>query len=294
VLRLNRAASASEEKAKAATEEELVREHLPLVHYAVAELANRVPRHVCRDDLVSAAMLGLAQAARGFDPERGITFERFANMRIRGALLDELRDRDWASRSVRADARKLHTAAESLTHQLGRAPTPVEVAAELGIEPSTVESLLDDVNRATVLNYDAIVLDNEGESVLPANPVSPDRVILDREKQAYMVDAVRTLPDRLRTVIVGYFFEERSMQDLADELGVSESRISQMRAEALVLLRDGINSQLDPDKVAPDARPDGRIARRRAAYHAAIAASSTYMARVDARPRVDGIVPQAG
>jgi RNA polymerase sigma factor for flagellar operon FliA len=109
-----------------------------------------------------------------------------------------------------------------------------------------------------------------------------------------MVDAVRSLPDRLRIVIVGYFFEERSMQDLADELGVSESRISQMRAEALLLLRDGINSQLDPDKVAADARPDGRIARRRAAYHAAIAASSSYRARVDARPRIDGAVPHAG
>src|SRR5881394_206472 len=109
-------------------EEDLVREHLPLVHYAVADMANKVPRHVSRDDLVSAGMAGLAQAARSFDPERGITFERYASTRIRGALLDELRDRDWASRSVRAKARKVSSANEELTSRLGRAPSNAEVA----------------------------------------------------------------------------------------------------------------------------------------------------------------------
>ena len=87
---------------RGAFEDGLVRDNLPLVHYAVAELAQRIPSHVSRNDLVSAGMLGLAQAARGYDPERGVTFERFASVRIRGALLDELRGRDWASRSVRA------------------------------------------------------------------------------------------------------------------------------------------------------------------------------------------------
>ena len=86
-------------------EEQLVRSHLPLVNYMVSEIASRIPRHVCRDDLVSAAMAGLAQAARAYDPTRGISFQRFASSRIRGALLDELRSRDWASRSVRAKAR---------------------------------------------------------------------------------------------------------------------------------------------------------------------------------------------
>ena len=86
---------------RATIEDQLVRDNLPLVQYAVAELAQRIPSHVSRSDLVSAGMLGLAQAARSFDPERGIAFERFASVRIRGALLDELRGRDWASRSVR-------------------------------------------------------------------------------------------------------------------------------------------------------------------------------------------------
>src|SRR5215207_4122746 len=103
-------------------EDKLVREHLPLVHYAVSEMAAKIPRHVSRDDLVSAGMAGLAQAARSFDPARGINFDRYASTRIRGALLDELRGRDWASRSVRARARGLQAANEELVSRLGRTP----------------------------------------------------------------------------------------------------------------------------------------------------------------------------
>src|SRR3954453_12693136 len=105
-----------------------------------------------------------------------------------------------------------------------------------------------------------------------------------RERRAYLTDAVSTLPERLRKVVIGYFFEERSMQDLADELGVSESRISQLRAEALLLLKDGMNSQLEPDALAPEARPTGRVARRKAAYYSAVAGGSAPRDRVSERP----------
>src|SRR3954453_17720420 len=104
-----------------------------------------------------------------------------------------------------------------------------------------------------------------------------------RERRAYLTDAVSALPERLRLVVYGYFFEERSMQDLADELGVSESRISQLRAEALLLLRDGVNSQLEPDAVPAEPRPNGRVARRKATYYAAVAAASDYRTRLSAR-----------
>src|SRR5436190_10620688 len=124
------AAGATVEQRK--IEEQLVREHLPLVHYAVSEMAAKVPRHVSRDDLVSAGMAGLAQAARSFDPTRGIAFDRYASTRIRGALLDELGDRDWASRSVRAKARKVATATDELTAKLARVPNNDQVAAHLG------------------------------------------------------------------------------------------------------------------------------------------------------------------
>jgi RNA polymerase sigma factor for flagellar operon FliA len=268
---------------RAENEDRLVRQHLPLVQYVVSEVAHRVPSHVSRNDLVSAGMLGLAQAARSYDPDRGIAFDRFASTRIRGALLDELRGRDWASRSVRARARGLQAAHEDLTSRLGRTPTPEEVATALDVPTETVHKLVDDVHRATVLNYDSLVLEGDAESFIAGDDAGPEEAILDREKKAYLMDSVHALPERLQKVVIGYFFEERSMQDLADELGVSESRISQLRAEALLLLKDGINSQLEPDAVVPEARPNGRVARRKSAYYAAIAAGSSPRDRVSER-----------
>ncbi len=266
-------------------EDQLVREHLPLVGYVVTEVAHRVPGHVSRNDLVSAGMLGLAQAARNFDPERGIAFDRFASTRIRGALLDELRGRDWASRSVRAKARTMQHATEELTAKLGRTPTNDEVAKVLNLDAETVHKLVDDVHRATVLNYESLALDGDAESFIATSSVdSPEDAIVDRERKAFLTDSVAALPERLRLVVIGYFFEERSMQDLADELGVSESRVSQLRAEALILLKDGMNSQLEPDQVEQEVRPNGRVARRKAAYYAQIAASSSYSARLDSEP----------
>jgi RNA polymerase sigma factor for flagellar operon FliA len=267
-----------------AVEADLVRDHLPLTSQAVNELARRLPAHVHRDDLLSAAMLGLAQAARSWDPERGASFERHAVTRIRGALLDELRGSDWASRSVRARARRLARATDELTMRLGRAPTASELAAELGTDTAAVHKLTDDLHRATVLNYESIVAEG-ADDLLPSGDHGPDQLLVDRERRAYLADAVLALPERLRTVVIGHFYQERPMLEIAAELGVTESRVSQLRAEALVLLRDGLNAHLDPDTLPPEPRPDGRVARRRAAYHADIAARSDYRARLDAAPR---------
>src|SRR6266540_1428516 len=221
-----------------AVEGRLVDEHLPLVRQAVSDMSRRLPRHVRKDDLESAAMLGLAQAARSFDPDRGIAFERHASNRIRGALLDELRGADWASRSVRSKARRMQRTAD-------------ELAVELGHEPTRV-------HLATVLNYDSIV--EQGEELLPTGEAPPEAVLLDRERRAYLVDAVLALPERLRQVVRGYFFEERPMHEIADELGVTESRVSQLRTEALALIRDGLTANLDPEALPPEARqPGGRI-----------------------------------
>lgn len=263
------------------TEEELVKANIPLVHYAVAEIAAKIPRHVSRDDLVSAAMAGLAQAARNFDVERGIAFDRYASTRIRGALLDELRSCDWASRSVRSRARQVQGAVEELQAKFGRTPTNEEVAKHLNTELSTVEAVTEDVHRAVVLNYDSMVVDGGAEEILPSDQRSPDAILVERERQSYLHDAIDALPERLRHVVEGYFFEERPMKELADELGVTESRVSQMRAEALELLKDGMNSQLEPEAVADEDRPTQRIARRKQAYFDAIATNSNYKDRLD-------------
>jgi RNA polymerase sigma factor for flagellar operon FliA len=263
-----------------AVEGRLVNDHLPLVHQAVTDLSKRLPRHVRRDDLYSAAMLGLAQAARSYDPDRGIAFERHASNRIRGALLDELRSADWASRSVRSHARRVQRVAEELALRLGREPTQAQLAAELGVDTRALERLEEDVHRATVLNYDSIV-EQGGEELLPTGDEPPESVLLDRERRAYLMDAVLALPERLRQVVTGYFFDERPMHRIADELGVTESRVSQLRAEALALIRDGLTANLDPDALPPEPRPNGRLARRKAAYYAAIAAASDYRARLE-------------
>jgi RNA polymerase sigma factor FliA len=265
-------------------EDALIRANLPLVQYGVSEVAGRVPRHVSRDDLVSAAMFGLAQAARSFDAARGIPFEKFAMIRIRGALVDELRSKDWASRSVRAAARKMEAANEQLMAANGRAPSRAETAAAMGIELGAVQAIVDDVHRGTVLNYDALVTEGNIGDVLPDNGPTPVDELLSRERRAFLMDAVVALPERLRHVVVAYFFEERPMLEIAAELGVTESRISQMRSEALILMRAGMTANLDPDQLPAEPRPDGRLAKKKAAYYAAVAAGSTAKARLDATP----------
>jgi len=158
------------------------------------------------------------------------------------------------------------------------------MAAELGTDTRAVHRLVDDVHRATVLNYESIVADGDADDLLPSGERAPDHVLVDRERRAYLADAVLALPERPRAVVIGYFYQERPMLEIAAELGMTESRVSQLRAEALILLRDGLNAHLDPDTLPVEPRPDRRLARRRAAYHAAIAACSDFRARLDAAP----------
>lgn len=272
------------------TEEQLVREHLFLVSQLVAGVASRIPPHVCRDDLVSAAMLALGQAARSYDPSTGVPFDRYATARMRGALVDELRSMDWAGRPTRTLGRQVADTEAQLAVGLGRQPTPEEVTAATGLDADAVHKLRHDLDRATVLNYDSVVLDGDAEEILPATGRSAEDHLLERERRGYLMDAVAVLPDRLRAVVVGYFLEERPMQDIADELGVTESRVSQMRSEALALLRDGLNTHLDPDRVTTPSRPRGAAARRRAAYYTAVGSRSDYRSRLDPKPVV---VPSA-
>ena len=261
-------------------EEEMVRENLPLVGYAVSDLCRRLPAHVRRDELESAGMAALAMAARSFQAERGVPFARYASRRITGALLDELRSHDWASRSVRRRAREQDEVAAQLSRELNRPPTLVEIAARMQVPVAELTSTQQDVHRSVVLSFQAVMDATGLDAVLPSAEPSPDQVMLQREREAYLHDAIAMLPERLRAVVVSVFFDERPMQEIAQELGVTESRISQMRSEALTLLRDGLNKHLAPEQLAPEERPDGRIAKRKEAYYAAIAAHSDFRARL--------------
>ncbi|WP_433050888.1 sigma-70 family RNA polymerase sigma factor [Dactylosporangium sp. CS-033363] len=255
-----------------------VRAHLPLVGHLVREMLGRLPAHVSREDLISAGMAALAGAGRSFDPSRGIPFGSFATSRIRGALLDELRGLDWASRSVRARARKVETVQQELTGRLGRTPTQQELAEAMGVAVDELKTIDEDVQRAVVLSLQGFTA-GSAEELVPERAAGPEDLILHRERIGYLHQAINALPERLRTVVTAYFFEERPMNDIADELGVTESRISQLRAEALVLLRDGLNNHLDPEMLHGPAA-GGCVARRREAYYANIAAQGDLTARL--------------
>jgi RNA polymerase sigma factor for flagellar operon FliA len=260
--------------------EDLVRSHLPLVGHLVREMLGRLPAHVSREDLVSAGMAALAGAAKAYDPERGTPFGSFATARIRGGLLDELRGLDWASRSVRSRARRVDTAHQQLTATLGRTPTTAELAEALGVGVDEIQSIDDDVQRAVVLSLQGFAA-GTAEDMVPERTAGPEQLILHRERIGYLHHAIDALPERLRLVVSAYFFDERPMTEIATELGVTESRVSQLRAEALTLLRDGLNAHLEPDLVDNPDRPGGCVARRREAYYAAIATRGDLRARLD-------------
>jgi RNA polymerase sigma factor for flagellar operon FliA len=259
--------------------EDLVRLHLPLVGHLVRQMLSRLPAHVSREDLVSAGMAALAGAAKSFEPARGIPFGSFATTRIRGAVLDELRGLDWASRSVRSRARRVDTAEQELTATLGRAPSQSELAEVLGVAVDELKSIDEDVHRASVLSLQGFSA-GTAEEIVPERSAGPEEVLLYRERVGYLHNAIEALPARLQAVVTGYFFQERPMLDIAAELGVTESRVSQLRAEALILLREGLNSHLDPDLVTVAEKPNGCVARRREAYHRQIADQGTLSSRL--------------
>ena len=266
--------------------DELVTSHMQLVSHIVRESMGRLLGHVNRDDLTSAGLTALVQAARSYDEARGVPFTRYAATRVRGAIIDELRGIDWASRSVRRRARELEETRTRLAGRLGRTPTDAEVAAAAGVTAEELAANADDVSRASVMSLQGFG-DTPIDDVLPTRAPSPEEKVEQNERIGYLVDSVALLPERLRVVVEGYFFAERPMAEIADELGVSESRVSQMRAEALVLLKDAMNSALDPELVAPHARPDGCAARRRDAYFAAVASRRTAAARISMPSALD-------
>lgn len=259
--------------------DELVRANLPLVGHIVREVLSRVPSHVSRDELMSAGMYAVAVSASSFDPARGVPFARFAAIRIRGAILDELRTMDWASRAVRSKAREIDTVRTDLRRRLGHNPSTDEVAETMGVASHEVTSTDADVQRANVLSLQALTTDGDTE-VLPSVNESPEGLLVRREQIGYLRDAVAALPDRLRTVITEYFFEQRKMSEIAIELGVTESRVSQMRSEALALLHVGFAAT--DDQVVPAKKARAGRAAVQTNYVAAITSRTSLAGRLSA------------
>jgi RNA polymerase sigma factor for flagellar operon FliA len=274
--------------------EDLIGGHLALVGHIARETAARLPRHLDTDDLVGAGALALVQAAHAFDPSLGVPFARFAGTRIRGAMIDQMRQRDWATRSVRSRARALDRVTEGLTAALQRTPTDEELAAASGMSVAEVRAIREGADRAALLSLDPITADDSlgGGSLGGAVP-QPDEVLVAAERIGYLRDAVAELPDRVRRVVAGYYLEHRQLIELAEELGVTQSRASQLRAEGLDLLREALSRLLHDDARAgagASAEPaDGVRARRREAYVTAVAQRSTLRDRANVQAYLDGV-----
>lgn len=218
--------------------DQLVDRYIGLVHHAAREVAPRVRDAVALEELVSAGSLGLMQAMEGFDIERGLAFSTFAMRRIRGAILDELRARDPLSRSDRAHVKKMDHAVSELEQQLGRAPRTNEIASYLGVEHETVMQL----KRRTAV-VASVSLEGEPGGIALADRLGHGgaqavHATLDTQERAELVrSALDALPPRERLILSRSYFEEHPLREIASELGVTESRVCQLRAQAISRLR---------------------------------------------------------
>jgi RNA polymerase sigma factor for flagellar operon FliA len=267
-----------------------VEENLAVVRHVVLQVAGHSPRHVDRQELARAGALGLVEAAQRFDPSRGVPFDRFAARRIRGAILDAVRAVDWAPRSVRALGRHLETIEQELASANGSSPSPAAVAAAMGMTPAELASARDRVFRSVVLALEHGVTGSSsddddlalGDVLADRTATEPSEALEAAELLGYLRDAVSLLPERHRIVVVGYFLDGRTSAELADVLQVTESRISQLRSEALEMLRAGLDAQYDHGEDGDDVVSGraGRAARRRADYATAIGEASPWRDRL--------------
>ncbi|HSK90260.1 MAG TPA: sigma-70 family RNA polymerase sigma factor [Euzebyales bacterium] len=266
----------------------LVTEHLYLVQQVVNQLASRYPRHVDRSELWSAGAYGLVDASRRFDPDAGIPFPRYAAIRIRGAIIDSTRTRDWATRRLRRDIRTVREARDGFEVREGRAPNEHELAGLLKIDIAELREHRAAAANATLLHLDHPLPGTDStETGLAARLEErererlPEDAIEHNELVGTVRSAVSFLPEPQREVVERYYFRGELLRDIADSLGVTEARASQIRSEALDAMRAYFGSAFEG--VMPVA-PKAPGIRRRAAYVEELTSQSTWRTRIDAAP----------
>jgi RNA polymerase sigma factor for flagellar operon FliA len=231
-----------------AERDQLLQQHFGLVHHVARKMQKHLSTEASLDDLVSAGSVGLLSAAEHFEPARGLAFSTFALPRIRGAILDDLRKQDRVPRSVRRKARALHAAREVVAQRGGHLPADRDVAAELGVAVETVWEWDADLAAAQVIRLDSAPREDD-ERVAPqfASDVEPVDERLERQASLDLLrGALGALPPRERQVLALYYYEELTQQQIAQVLGVTESRVSQIRSHAVSRLRE----QLQPARAA--------------------------------------------
>lgn len=226
-----------------AERDELIMKHMSLVRYLVGRITPQLPPHLDQQDLLSAAVIGLINAADRYDPSRGVLFKTFAEQHIRGTIIDELRSYDVLSRTMRDKYKKLTRQMVSLEHQLGRNPTSDEVAQSLGISIEEYYSLLDDVHVFSFISLDDSWDDDEGNSLCLADVLSesdtksPQQQVMMRQLIEALGRAIDSLPEKDRLVVTLYYHEDLNLKEIGAILGLTESRISQILSQAMTRLR---------------------------------------------------------
>lgn len=225
--------------------EGLVREYLPLVKRIAYHLMTRLPTSVEVDDLIQAGLMGLLDAVERFDDGHGAHFATYATQRIRGAMLDELREADWASRNVRKAARQIKQAIHTLEQRLGRPPTEQEIANEMQLDINAYFDLLNDARGAQLLYYEDLH-EEGGEDFLErfADDIAqgPFEILASRHFKRALAQAVAQLPEREKQLMGMYYEQEMNFKEIGAVLGVSESRVCQLHSQAISRLRSRLRA----------------------------------------------------
>jgi RNA polymerase sigma factor for flagellar operon FliA len=220
--------------------DEIILEHVPLVKYHAYRIAGQLPPGVEMGDLISAGVLGLMDAVAKFDPTRGVKFKAYAEIRIRGAMIDSLRQLDWAPQSLRRKGKELRETKDKLQHQLGREAAPQEVCEEMGIELHQLHELTGLLNSLTIGSFresDGPEAENQIEYYPDSVNNGPHVQYQKQELRTLLAAAIDDLNPKERLVVSLYYFEELTMKEIGVTLDVNESRVSQIHAKAIAQLR---------------------------------------------------------
>ena len=227
-----------------AVRDRLILTYAPLVKFVAGRLGSGLPAHVDESDLVSYGLLGLIGAIERFDPTREIKFETYAIARIRGAIIDELRALDWVPRSVRSRAREIERAMGELERRLHRAPTDEEIAAKLGITVEDLEGSLMEISRSSIAALDELWTVSAGgdqialiDTIEDTQGPEPQSALAQAEMREALGEAIARLPEREKLVVTLYYYEELTLREIGEVLGVTESRISQLHTKAILRLK---------------------------------------------------------
>jgi RNA polymerase sigma factor for flagellar operon FliA len=227
----------------AVDEKDLIERYLPLVRNVVDRIKLNVPAHVDADDLYSVGITGLIAAVRKFDPEQGTTFAGYAAMRIRGAILDELRRMDWCPRRARARSRKLKSAINDVEQKVGRAATDAEVSAALGLDAKEYAKWVDEAKPVTFIAIDQTSEHQEGDGpslhdlLRDENDVTGRENLEKAELVQLLTQRIAELPDIPKKILAMYYFENMRLAEIAAVFGLTESRICQIHAQTILGLR---------------------------------------------------------